>query len=98
MQINKHYYIIQFESFWSNVSLGKQVTHRSSLESNYSFTGLADVHLVLGECKGNATDDVRRYGEKYPNRRVENHYTFLSADRQLREAGIFHGMQWDVCR
>jgi hypothetical protein len=33
------------------------------MESHYWFTELVDMHLVLGECNGNATD-VRRYRGK----------------------------------
>jgi hypothetical protein len=33
------------------------------MESDYSFIQLAHMHLVLGECNGNAADFVRKYKE-----------------------------------
>jgi hypothetical protein len=51
------------------------------MECGYSFTELADMHLGLGECSGNATDVVRRCKEMYPNGEIEvSHRTFLPAD------------------
>jgi hypothetical protein len=43
-----------------------------------------------------ATDAVRRYRGKYPNRRVPDHPVSLSVDRRLRQTGRFHGMRWDA--
>jgi hypothetical protein len=45
---------------WSSLSLGRHVTCWSRMESWYSFTGLADTHIVLGQCNGNVTDVARR--------------------------------------
>jgi hypothetical protein len=53
------------------------------------------MHLVLGEYIGNATGDIRRYREKYCNRRVPNNRNFLSVDRRLRQTGTSDGTQWE---
>jgi hypothetical protein len=66
------------------------------MESGHSFIKLADMHVVLGQCNGNATDAVRRYRKKYPTPRVPDRRTGLSIDRRLRETGTFHGMHWDI--
>src|SRR3978361_684328 len=43
--------------------------------------------LTLGECHGNSQAGVRRYAEKFPNRRVPNRKTFVTTERRLRENG-----------
>jgi hypothetical protein len=53
---------------------------------------------VSGQYKENTSDAVRRYREKFPNRRVPNRPTFLSLDYRLRETGPFHGWRLDVSR
>jgi hypothetical protein len=56
-----------------------------------------DINIILlGEGNGNATFSVRRYREKYPNRKVENRRTILSAVRRLRNTRTFHGTRCDV--
>jgi hypothetical protein len=52
------------------------------MDSSYSFIELADKHLLLGYCNGNATD-VKRYKEKNPNQKRPNCHTFLSVDPQF---------------
>jgi hypothetical protein len=39
--------------------------YRSTMESNYSFIELADMHLVLGEFNRNVKDAVIIYRETY---------------------------------
>jgi hypothetical protein len=48
------------------------------------------MHLLLRKFNRNATDALRKYRGKYPNQTRPNYSSFLSADRQLREMGIFH--------
>lgn len=50
------------------------------MESGYSFNEFAVMHLVLGECRGCATADARRYRQKYLNQRVPNCHTFPFVD------------------
>lgn len=62
------------------------------------FIVLADMHLVLGQCNGDAADAGRRYRQKYANRRLQNRCTFLSVDRRLQEIGTVQGMRRDAYR
>jgi hypothetical protein len=50
------------------------------MESGCSFIKLAGMNLVPRECRENAKDAVKRHREKYLNRRVQSHHTFLSVD------------------
>ncbi|EZA54493.1 hypothetical protein X777_05748 [Ooceraea biroi] len=64
----------------------------------YTNAEMADIHLVLGECRGNGRAAVRRYYEKFPNRRLTDRRTFLNADRHLRESGCFRPLRSDAGR
>jgi hypothetical protein len=59
------------------------------MESGYSSTELAEIHLVLEEYNAKVTDAVRRYREKYPSRSVLNRRAFICVDHRLREMGTF---------
>ncbi|KAJ8974419.1 hypothetical protein NQ317_015474 [Molorchus minor] len=55
----------------------------------YVFNELADMHLILGECRMNCRAAARLYSERFPNRRTPHHTTFALIDRRLREYGSF---------
>lgn len=55
----------------------------------YSNNEYADMHLILGECRGNGRMAVRRYAARFPNRRLPNRATILGVDQRLRETGKF---------
>jgi hypothetical protein len=44
------------------------------------FIEYVDMHLVLGEYRGNSAVAVRKYAEKYPNCQVPYHRSFLCVD------------------
>lgn len=48
---------------------------------------LSDIILTYGETLCNAAAAQRRYGEKYPRRRLPNARTFIAVNRRLRETG-----------
>jgi hypothetical protein len=66
------------------------------MESGSSFFELVDMHPVVGECSGNATVAVRKYGEKHPNWRVPYQCSFFSGDHRLQETGTAHRILGDV--
>jgi hypothetical protein len=68
------------------------------MESSYSFIESVENHLVLGKRNGNATDAVRRRRENFHSQRIPDRRRFLSAVRELQEAGIFYGTRWDIGR
>jgi hypothetical protein len=80
-------FLLHLESAWSNLRLGKHVTYRCIMERSYSFIKLVDMHLVLGECIGNATDAVRRYRKNTPLRECQIALLSLplTADSERRE-------------
>jgi hypothetical protein len=45
------------------------------------------MHLVYGECLSNSHETMRRYAERFPNRRHPNRKTFEAVARRLRETG-----------
>lgn len=58
----------------------------------YSFSEMADMHLMYGRANGNALAAQRLYREMFPNRRVPHRQTFEAIDRRLRETGTFSAM------
>jgi hypothetical protein len=50
---------------------------------NYTFQEYVDMHLILGEARGNVAAAVRLYLEKYPRLRLAFHAT----DRRIMETG-----------
>lgn len=46
-----------------------------------------DMHFVYGECVGNAPAAVRRYAERFPQRRIPHRETFIAVAQRLRETG-----------
>jgi hypothetical protein len=63
-----------------------------------TFIEHADIHLVLGECRGNSVAAVRRHAEKCPNGRVPNRRTFLCVDQPIRETGTVRRTMVDAGR
>jgi hypothetical protein len=55
--------------------------------AQYSISEYADMHLVYGECLSNSHEAMRRYAERFPNRRHPNRKTFEAVARRLRETG-----------
>lgn len=53
----------------------------------FTFVEYADMHFVYGECGGNAAEAVRRYRERFPERRLPNRRTFTAVQQRLRETG-----------
>jgi hypothetical protein len=43
------------------------------------------MHFVYGECSGNANAVVRRYEERFPQRRVPDSKTILSVEEGMQE-------------
>lgn len=56
----------------------------------YSVEEYADIVLVYGMANCNSREARRIYGERYPNRRLPTHNTFINTYRRLREAGNFN--------
>ncbi|XP_050306546.1 uncharacterized protein LOC126743487 [Anthonomus grandis grandis] len=53
----------------------------------FTWNELADMHLTLGESRGNAVLARAIYAERFPNRMVPERRFFLKVDRSLRERG-----------
>lgn len=53
----------------------------------FSNNEYADMHLVLGECRNNATAAARIYREQYPLRRHPSSNVFRRLDQRMRETG-----------
>jgi hypothetical protein len=53
----------------------------------FSNNEYADIHLVLGECRNNATAAARLYRERYPLRRRPSSSVFRRLDHRIRETG-----------
>jgi hypothetical protein len=64
-----------------------QQSLQSSIMPEYSIEEYADMHFVYGECSGNASAAVRRYEERFPQRRVPDSKTILSVAQRLRTTG-----------
>jgi hypothetical protein len=64
----------------------------------YSIEEYADMHFVYGECSGNANAAVRRYEERFPQRRVPDSKTILSVAQRLRTTGSVLPKNQDVGR
>jgi hypothetical protein len=60
-------------------------------QEQFTFAGFADMHLLLGECHGIASEAMRRYRAPRAN-------TVRGVDRRLRETGSFHTRGHDVWR
>jgi hypothetical protein len=56
------------------------------------------MHFVYGECSGNANAAVRRYEERFPQRRVPDSKTILSVAQRLRTTGSVLPKNQDVGR
>jgi hypothetical protein len=54
------------------------------------------MHFVYGECSGNANAAVRRYEERFPQRRVPDSKTILSVAQRLRTTGSVLPKNQDV--
>ena len=58
------------------------------MAGDFTLREYADMHLVLGECGGNASAAVRRYRQLYPRRRRQpDRRTIEAVERRLRETG-----------
>lgn len=55
--------------------------------SEFSFTELADMHLIYGLANGNAVLARSLYEERFPNRRIPDRKLFEVLHRRLRETG-----------
>jgi hypothetical protein len=53
----------------------------------FSNNEYADIHLVLGECRNNATAAARVYRERYPLRRHPSSNVCRRLDHRIRETG-----------
>lgn len=49
----------------------------------------ADMHYVYGFCSGNASESVREYIRRFPDRRIPDRKTFIRVHQCLRENGRF---------
>ncbi|KYQ53885.1 hypothetical protein ALC60_07178 [Trachymyrmex zeteki] len=56
---------------------------------SYSNVGYADMVFVYGFCDGNATEAVREYVRRFPNRRVPDRRVITMTFNRLREIGSF---------
>ncbi|RZC41407.1 hypothetical protein BDFB_015159, partial [Asbolus verrucosus] len=56
------------------------------------------MHFVYGECSGNASAAVRRYEERFTQRRVPNRKTILDVAQRLRTTSSVLPKNQDVCR
>jgi len=70
----------------------RQIGSFSQFKMVYSFSEMADMHLMYGRADGNALAAQRMYHEYFPNRQVPNVRTFIAIDRHLRETGSFSAM------
>lgn len=59
----------------------------------FTFAEQTDMLLTYGEVHQNGLAAVRRYREKYPNRRIPNRKTFEAIERRLRENGTLNPLQ-----
>ena len=50
---------------------------------------LADIHFVYGFCNGNATQSVREYAIRFPDRRHPTVKTFIETHQRFREGTLF---------
>jgi hypothetical protein len=67
--------------------LQNQQLLQSFTKPEYSIEEYADMHFVYGECSGNASAAVRRYAERFPQRRVSDRKTILGVAQRLRTTG-----------
>lgn len=74
------------------------ITIASFAMPEYSFEEYADMHFVYGECSGNANAAVRRYEERFPQRRVPDRKTILAVAQRLRTTGSVLPKNQDVGR
>ena len=56
---------------------------------DYTFEKLADMHLMHGLAQGNGREARSLYLERFPNRCLPSHPTFVSVDRIVRKTGSF---------
>src|ERR1044072_8536540 len=59
----------------------------------FTFSEQTDMFLTYGEVYRNGLAAVRRYREKYPNRRIPNRKTFEAIERRLRENGTLNPLR-----
>lgn len=64
----------------------------------FTFPELADIHLVYGMAEGNTREAQRIYRQRYPDRHVPHHATFMQVDLRLRESGSFSLRKQDTGR
>ncbi|KAH1021723.1 hypothetical protein HUJ04_011206 [Dendroctonus ponderosae] len=62
------------------------MNNRNNCHNNEEYT---DMHLIYGECHGNALQAATLYAERFPNRRVPSHPTFTKIHLRLRATGTF---------
>jgi hypothetical protein len=81
------------------LSLNQQ-SLQSFITPEYSIEEYADMHFVYGECSGNANAAVRRYEERFPQRRAPDSKTILSVlvAQRLRTTGSVLPKNQDVGR
>ena len=56
---------------------------------NYAYEELTNMHQIYGLAQENGREARKLYHERFPNRRLPAHPTFVSMDRRLRETGSF---------
>jgi hypothetical protein len=54
---------------------------------NYGFQTYPDMHLILGQIRGNGAAAVRLYAERCPQRSLPSPRTFHGIDKRTRETG-----------
>ena len=59
--------------------------------AQYNNQKLAEIHFIYGFCNGNATESVRKFAARYPNRRLPNARTFTAVHQRLCETGSLQG-------
>lgn len=62
----------------------------STMPTRYTSQEYANMHLIYGECRCNASAAARLYRERYPNlERYPDHRVFVNVHRSLTEGGHF---------